>query len=238
MRRDRLFTRRLAACAAVSLLRGDAGLVLHGGPVSEACGHARACRRAVLRSAEAPRNRAGPAPRFRAVPLTRFGFACRVEGSSGALALGSFHGGELAQLAELFEEYSVLVFKSAAPSEDELIAFAGGFAACFPGAALEASETPAGGRGASGRLVGRIANFDIATGEILPAGSKLLKLRSGNGLWHIDSSFKVLPALASLMCGVVVPEPGDGGETEFASSRAALAALPDDLEPAELSRLI
>ena len=30
----------------------------------------------------------------------------------------------------------------------------GGFAACFPGAALEASETPAGGRGASGRLVG------------------------------------------------------------------------------------
>ena len=27
-------------------------------------------------------------------------------------------------------------------------------------------------------------------GEILPAGSKLLKLRSGNGLWHIDSSFK------------------------------------------------
>ncbi|CAJ1346043.1 unnamed protein product [Effrenium voratum] len=84
----------------------------------------------------------------------------------------------------------------------------------------------------------RIANFDIATGEILPAGSKLLKLRSGNGLWHIDSSFKVLPALASLMCGVVVPEPGAGGETEFASSRAALAALPDDLEPAELSRLI
>ncbi|CAJ1372653.1 unnamed protein product, partial [Effrenium voratum] len=166
MRRDRLFTRRLAACAAVSLLRGDAGLVLHGGPVSEACGHARACRRAVLRSAEAPRNRAGPAPRFRAVPLTRFGFACRVEGSSGALALGSFHGGELAQLAELFEEYSVLVFKSAAPSEDELIAFAGGFAACFPGAALEASETPAGGRGASGRLVGRIANFDIATGSL------------------------------------------------------------------------
>lgn len=38
--------------------------------------------------------------------------------------------------------------------------------------------------------------------------------------------------------GVTLRFPGAGGETEFASSRAALAASPDDLEPAELSRLI
>lgn len=28
-------------------------------------------------------------------------------------------------------------------------------------------------------------------GKLLPSTSKLLKHRAGNGLWHIDSSFKV-----------------------------------------------
>src|SRR5690606_29108309 len=40
-----------------------------------------------------------------------------------------------------------------------------------------------------------------------------------NQLWHTDSSFKSRPALASVLSALVIPE--SGGETEFASTRAA-----------------
>jgi len=49
-----------------------------------------------------------------------------------------------------------------------------------------------------------------------------------NQLWHSDSSFKPVPALASLLSAREVP--AEGGETEFASMRAAYAALPPALK--------
>eukprot|EP00435_Cladocopium_sp_Y103_P062885 s1576_g24.t1 len=160
------------------------------------------------------------------IPLTNFGFACRVERLDLREKLSA---DQMKELVELFETYSVLVFKSANLTDEQLVRFASTFAAAFPGASLEASESPAGGanqRGGGRRLIGKIANFDLGTGQILPSTSKLLKHRAGNGLWHIDSSFKVLPALASLMSGQLVVPPGSGGETEFASSRAAYEAFP------------
>eukprot|EP00439_Symbiodinium_sp_Y106_P080201 s689_g18.t5 len=177
-------------------------------------------------------------------PLTSFAFAVKVDG----LRLSSeLDAGSLSLLRDLFEQYSVLVFKSASLTDDELIGFARAFAAEFPGAELESSEGPAGGRVRNGssssssssstRLIGRIANFDAATGCILAFDDRLLKLRAGNGLWHIDSSFKVMPALASLMVGNIVVPPGSGGETEFASSRAAFNALTP-AEQHELDQLL
>src|SRR5947208_1200585 len=49
--------------------------------------------------------------------------------------------------------------------------------------------------------------------------------QSGNQLWHTDSSFKPVPALASLLSGREVPPVG--GETEFTSMRHAYATLPE-----------
>jgi alpha-ketoglutarate-dependent 2,4-dichlorophenoxyacetate dioxygenase len=48
--------------------------------------------------------------------------------------------------------------------------------------------------------------------------------QSGNQLWHTDSSFKPVPAMASLLSGREVPPAG--GETEFVSMRHAFATLP------------
>jgi len=48
---------------------------------------------------------------------------------------------------------------------------------------------------------------------------------TGNQMWHTDSSFKEVPATASLLSGRQVPP--EGGETEFASMRAAYDALPE-----------
>jgi alpha-ketoglutarate-dependent 2,4-dichlorophenoxyacetate dioxygenase len=51
--------------------------------------------------------------------------------------------------------------------------------------------------------------------------------QAGNQLWHTDSSFKPVPALASLLSGREIPPAG--GETEFVSMRHAWATLPEDV---------
>ncbi len=50
----------------------------------------------------------------------------------------------------------------------------------------------------------------------------------GNRLWHTDSSFKRLPALASLLYARSIPTVG--GHTEFADERAAYDALSEDMK--------
>ena len=53
-------------------------------------------------------------------------------------------------------------------------------------------------------------------------------LNLGNRLWHTDSSFKYLPARASLLYARSIAP--IGGHTEFADLRAAYDALPDDMK--------
>jgi alpha-ketoglutarate-dependent 2,4-dichlorophenoxyacetate dioxygenase len=65
-----------------------------------------------------------------------------------------------------------------------------------------------------------------ADGRRLPRDAKEMKFRDGNEMWHSDSSFKRVPAKLSLLSAREVP-PQDG-DTEFASLRAAYAALPSD----------
>jgi alpha-ketoglutarate-dependent 2,4-dichlorophenoxyacetate dioxygenase len=48
----------------------------------------------------------------------------------------------------------------------------------------------------------------------------------GNRLWHTGSSFKRLPARASLLYARSIPP--IGGHTEFADERAAYDALPEE----------
>ena len=49
-----------------------------------------------------------------------------------------------------------------------------------------------------------------------------------NFLWHADSTFMPVPALVNLIAARVVPT--EGGATELASTRAAWAAMPEDLK--------
>ena len=60
-------------------------------------------------------------------------------------------------------------------------------------------------------------------------------IQLGNRLWHTDSSFKHLPARASLLYARQIPP--IGGHTEFADMRAAYDALPEELK-ARLKGLI
>src|SRR5262249_5094477 len=55
---------------------------------------------------------------------------------------------------------------------------------------------------------------------------RLLDLQS-NFLWQTDSTFLPTPAISNILVGYTIP--ASGGNTEFVSTRAGWARLPDDL---------
>jgi len=70
--------------------------------------------------------------------------------------------------------------------------------------------------------IAAISNLDRKC-SVVPEGHKLDLLLKGNTFWHTDSSFKRVPAKASLLSARALPSAG--GETEFADMRAAYEAL-------------
>jgi alpha-ketoglutarate-dependent 2,4-dichlorophenoxyacetate dioxygenase len=119
---------------------------------------------------------------------------------------------------DAFHEHAVLVFRDQRIDDDQQIAFSRRFGA------LETSirhDKPGG----SGRPeISYLANVD-ENGELYDADDPRYVYHIGNQWWHTDSSFKPVPANASLLSGRIVPP--EGGETEFADLRAAWEALPE-----------
>ena len=85
-------------------------------------------------------------------------------------------------------------------------------------------------RGEGTEFFARLSNVRPDGSLIEPEGSQALYLK-GNSYWHTDSSFKRVPAKASLLSAQQVPS--EGGETEFADMRAAW----DRLDPGMQARL-
>jgi alpha-ketoglutarate-dependent 2,4-dichlorophenoxyacetate dioxygenase len=65
----------------------------------------------------------------------------------------------------------------------------------------------------------------------VPADHRLALRNKANQLWHTDSTFKRVPALASVLSARVIP--ARGGETEYVSTRLAF----ERLDPALRERL-
>ena len=61
------------------------------------------------------------------------------------------------------------------------------------------------------------------------------RYQSGNNLWHSDSSFRLVPSLFSINHAYEVP--GEEGQTEFVSARAAYSRLPGAMQ-AEIDPLL
>jgi alpha-ketoglutarate-dependent 2,4-dichlorophenoxyacetate dioxygenase len=72
--------------------------------------------------------------------------------------------------------------------------------------------------------ISNLTNVD-EDGSLYPLDDPRARYHAGNAMWHTDSSFKPVPANASLLSGRVVPP--EGGDTEFADARAAYDALPE-----------
>ena len=124
----------------------------------------------------------------------------------------------LSKITEAFADYSVLVFRDQEITDSQQIAFS----ECF--GALE--TTKAGTPGSGSKLI-TLTNTGL-DGEIeAPRGRQLLNNKA-NQHWHTDSSFKPVPAKASMLSARVLPSAG--GNTEYLSMRAAYAALSADMK--------
>jgi alpha-ketoglutarate-dependent 2,4-dichlorophenoxyacetate dioxygenase len=112
-----------------------------------------------------------------------------------------------------FEEHSVLVFRGQNVSDEVQIAFSRRFGP------LEV--TPAATEGAGTNLV--ILSTVDKDGNVVPADHRLALRNKANQLWHADSTFKSVPALASVLSGRIMPP--QGGQTEYVSTRLAWERL-------------
>jgi alpha-ketoglutarate-dependent 2,4-dichlorophenoxyacetate dioxygenase len=121
-----------------------------------------------------------------------------------------------AAIRALFETHSLLLFRDQRLDDDGHLAFSERFGPL---------ETTVKGNPAAGSRFARQSNLDIESGQVIPEGDPRLTYLKAARLWHTDSSFKPVPALASLLAGHICPP--EGANTEFASCRAAWDDLPE-----------
>jgi alpha-ketoglutarate-dependent 2,4-dichlorophenoxyacetate dioxygenase len=149
----------------------------------------------------------------------------RIHPSFGARITGvdlkATDDGTFEAIAAAFNEYSVLVFPGVALSDAEQIAFSRRFGA------LEETITSIANNPNVPREIAFLANID-PDGNLIDPGDKRMVYHSANQMWHTDSSFKRVPALASMLSGREVPP--EGGQTEFASMRVTWDRLPEDMK--------
>ena len=72
--------------------------------------------------------------------------------------------------------------------------------------------------------VGNVADDGSKQGRTHPR----TKYQTGNELWHSDSSFRLVPSFVTITHAYEVP--GEGGGSQFASTRDAYAKLPADTQ--------
>jgi len=124
-------------------------------------------------------------------------------------------------IADAFQEYSVLVFPEQRLTDEQQMAFSTRFGPL---------ETTIRAIGREDRLSPQLVDLSNVDPDhddrLLGWDDRRMVYQSGNQLWHSDSSFKPVPAMASLLSGREVPP--EGGETEFVSMRHAYATLPEE----------
>ena len=120
-----------------------------------------------------------------------------------------------------FEEHSVIVFRGQGVTDEAQLAFSRRFGP------LEITKV--GSLGVGTNLV--ILSTIDENGKVVPADHRLALRNKANQLWHTDSTFKHVPALASVLSARIIP--ARGGETEYVSTRLAF----ERLDPALHDRL-
>jgi alpha-ketoglutarate-dependent taurine dioxygenase len=120
-------------------------------------------------------------------------------------------------LADL-PRYGVVLFREAFIRDDDLVAFTRllGEAVVQPTGEHEHPE------------------IQTITSDETKTDPRMVRLRRGNDLWHIDGTHDEFPQKGTLLSAIDVA--GDGGDTEFANLTAAFEALPEE-EKAEIGDL-
>jgi alpha-ketoglutarate-dependent 2,4-dichlorophenoxyacetate dioxygenase len=124
-----------------------------------------------------------------------------------------------AEVRAAFEEHSMLLFRRQPVTNELQAAFSARFGP------LEIAKVASLGEGTPYSI---LTNVDRVTGQIVPPDHKEALRARANQLWHTDSTFKIPPALASVLSARTIPPVG--GETEFTSTRLAWERLPDAMK--------
>jgi alpha-ketoglutarate-dependent 2,4-dichlorophenoxyacetate dioxygenase len=114
-----------------------------------------------------------------------------------------------------FEEHSVIVFRGQEVTDETQLAFSRRFGP------LEVTKVGSLGTGTNLVILSTIDEH----GKVVPADHRLALRNKANQLWHTDSTFKRVPALASILSARIIP--ARGGETEYVSTRLAWERLED-----------
>jgi len=117
------------------------------------------------------------------------------------------------EIRSLFEDYSLLLFRGQMLSDEAHVNLARLF-----GPLEERSNMS---------QVWRLSN-EAANGGVTDAMDLNTLALKSNQFWHVDSSYMPTPSLCNILAAKVLPT--SGGETEFASTRAAYADMPDNLK--------
>ena len=123
------------------------------------------------------------------------------------------------QVAAAFDDHSVLLFRGQPLTDDEQIAFSQRFGP------LEKTIRTIASQPRDLPEISNLSNVDVEN-RLIPRGDKRNLFNAGNQMWHSDSSFKRVPAMASLLSAREVPP--EGGETEWASMRVGYERLPEE----------
>jgi alpha-ketoglutarate-dependent 2,4-dichlorophenoxyacetate dioxygenase len=123
---------------------------------------------------------------------------------------------DLAAVKEAFATYAVLIFPDQHLSQDQHLDFARHFGPLETTIALHRKDEPLRIR----QEFADVSNLNSES-DVWGRESRQRLFQMGNRLWHTDSSFKRLPARASLLYAHSIPP--IGGHTEFADE-----ALPEE----------
>ncbi len=118
-----------------------------------------------------------------------------------------------AAIERAVNEYSLLLFEAQDMTDAAQLDFSRRFGA------LEEEHVSYYSRGEI-TYIGIVGNIDIDGRRTPP---RRINSARGNEMWHSDSSFREISAMYSILCAYEVP--AEGGETEFASARAAYRRL-------------
>ena len=130
---------------------------------------------------------------------------------------------ELQDIKDAFTSYGVLIFPDQHLSQDQHLDFARHFGPLETTIALHRKDAKLRVQ----KEFADVSNLDPEN-NVWSKDSRQRMFQLGNRLWHTDSSFKRLPARASLLYARSIPPVG--GHTEFADERAAYDALPDEMK--------
>jgi len=144
-------------------------------------------------------------------------FGARVRGIDLS---GDLSDGEVAQIRNAIDTYSLLCFPEQDMTDEKHLAFT---------RLLGEPEAEHITWGKTGEV-----EYFGTVGNVLDDGTKQdnanagTKYQSGNNLWHSDSSFRDVPSYVSILHAYEVPD--DGGATAFVSMRAAYERLPEEMQ--------